>query len=309
MESFKERYEEAIRKRTHDQNLTTLSHSGVGHDDNPPGRGSGRYPYGSGKRPFQDREASKKEIKDAVKGKRKSQIFSQERKISAGTIMYRTTANPESLKAGQSTYVTYLEPDRNLYRSGYQRGRGSSVQEYKFKLKEDLKIPSNDTVKDVVLDLVQKDRSLFDDSVRSYLEATIPEWSDNRWYITHDRDTDEERPGAWESFIKGSIRDRLKEPIADQYGAFMASLGPSTKLKNAVISELKKMGYTAMQDEAGVHGTGLTIEGIDPLIIFDASVLNQMSVSTINPKDDVRYRRKYNSWHYNVRDRYRSGTF
>lgn len=30
-----------------------LSHSGVAHDENPPGRGSGRYPYGSGKRPFQ----------------------------------------------------------------------------------------------------------------------------------------------------------------------------------------------------------------------------------------------------------------
>lgn len=29
---------------------TTLAHSGKGHDDNPPGRGSGRYPYGSGKK-------------------------------------------------------------------------------------------------------------------------------------------------------------------------------------------------------------------------------------------------------------------
>lgn len=31
-----------------------LMHYGKGHDDNPPGRGSGRYPYGSGKRPMQD---------------------------------------------------------------------------------------------------------------------------------------------------------------------------------------------------------------------------------------------------------------
>lgn len=30
-----------------------LIHSGKGHDDNPPGRGSGRYAFGSGKRPFQ----------------------------------------------------------------------------------------------------------------------------------------------------------------------------------------------------------------------------------------------------------------
>ena len=28
-------------------------HEGRGHDDNPPGRGSGLYPWGSGKNPFQ----------------------------------------------------------------------------------------------------------------------------------------------------------------------------------------------------------------------------------------------------------------
>ena len=30
-----------------------LEHDGVAHDENPPGRGSGRYPYGSGKNPYQ----------------------------------------------------------------------------------------------------------------------------------------------------------------------------------------------------------------------------------------------------------------
>lgn len=30
-----------------------LIHEGKGHDDDPPGRGSGRYAFGSGKRPFQ----------------------------------------------------------------------------------------------------------------------------------------------------------------------------------------------------------------------------------------------------------------
>lgn len=33
--------------------IDELSHVGVGHDDNPPGRGSGRYAYGSGKNPNQ----------------------------------------------------------------------------------------------------------------------------------------------------------------------------------------------------------------------------------------------------------------
>ena len=31
----------------------TLMHFGVGHDEDPPGRGSGRYPYGTGDRQLQ----------------------------------------------------------------------------------------------------------------------------------------------------------------------------------------------------------------------------------------------------------------
>ena len=30
-----------------------LVHTGVAHDDNPPGRGSGRWAYGSGENPYQ----------------------------------------------------------------------------------------------------------------------------------------------------------------------------------------------------------------------------------------------------------------
>lgn len=37
-----------------------LEHYGKGHDDNPPGRGSGRYPFGSGERPFQRDPARRK---------------------------------------------------------------------------------------------------------------------------------------------------------------------------------------------------------------------------------------------------------
>lgn len=48
-----------------------LTHSGVGHDDGPPGRGSGRYPYGSGDRPMQDieynRGKNRSKIKNAAK--------------------------------------------------------------------------------------------------------------------------------------------------------------------------------------------------------------------------------------------------
>lgn len=45
------RFEGGIRMLTNE-----LYHIGKGHDDNPPGRGSGRYPYGSGERPYQGDE-------------------------------------------------------------------------------------------------------------------------------------------------------------------------------------------------------------------------------------------------------------
>lgn len=45
-----------------------ILHFGKGHDDNPPGRGSGRYPWGSGKEPGNKR----KEIRAAKKARKKA---------------------------------------------------------------------------------------------------------------------------------------------------------------------------------------------------------------------------------------------
>ena len=36
-----------------DEEKDILQHDGVAHDANPPGRGSGRWPWGSGDKPFQ----------------------------------------------------------------------------------------------------------------------------------------------------------------------------------------------------------------------------------------------------------------
>ena len=40
-----------------------LMHVGVGHDDDPPGRGSGRYGYGTGANPLQHEESLKASCK------------------------------------------------------------------------------------------------------------------------------------------------------------------------------------------------------------------------------------------------------
>lgn len=44
-----------------------LIHYGVSAEDGSPGRGSGRYPLGSGERPYQDKETRRRKIVKAVK--------------------------------------------------------------------------------------------------------------------------------------------------------------------------------------------------------------------------------------------------
>lgn len=47
-----------------------ILHYGLGHDDNPPGRGSGRYAYGSGEDPKQDKKKYYADEKAANEAKR-----------------------------------------------------------------------------------------------------------------------------------------------------------------------------------------------------------------------------------------------
>lgn len=66
-------------------NHSELMHYGVGPDDNPPGRGSGRYPKGSGERPFQhdpshDAGEKKKGLFSIFKKKDHDEAFLKEQK-------------------------------------------------------------------------------------------------------------------------------------------------------------------------------------------------------------------------------------
>lgn len=65
-----------------------LLHSGKGHDDNPPGRGSGRYPYGSGKRPYQNDDVTRIRYSPSEKTKKVIKIAG----ISYGTAWVASVA-------------------------------------------------------------------------------------------------------------------------------------------------------------------------------------------------------------------------
>lgn len=78
-------------------------------------RRSGRYPWGSGDRPYQGETfRERRQIKNAVSGKSRSRKrFEEAHTIPKGTTIYRVTGKAkEPLKGAK--YVSYLEPDRRV---------------------------------------------------------------------------------------------------------------------------------------------------------------------------------------------------
>ena len=82
-----------------EENIDILEHSGVAHDENPPGRGSGRYPWGSGDKAFQ----RPKDFLDRVNGLRAQGKSEQEIALSLGLINNRTKeGSPVRLRAAET---------------------------------------------------------------------------------------------------------------------------------------------------------------------------------------------------------------
>ena len=254
-------------------------------------RRSGRYPWGSGDRPYQS-------VKSALKGKNRDEWFTSERTIPKGTRMYRTTTNPQlDLKSSNSIYVTYLEPDRDLYKGGgYIRKRDRSKESYEHEmvLKEDLKIPSREVFKDSIKEVIDDHPELFKESVESFLDMYIPKGSFDRFQIEYaEGDYD---PKAWDKFVNKSLSIRKDQDIHEQWGSIAVSLGKADKLKEQIIDNLSTKGYNAIVDEAGVGGNGRAIEGIDPLIIFDPEILTPVNVSQTSSLQENKSRNKYEKW-------------
>lgn len=124
-----------------------LEHYGVGPDDNPPGRGSGRYPKGSGERPFQhdpDRSSNsgsnedrkkelKKTIDDAVSvidnASKNWVSFSND-----GRVRYRT--DPEFRKKANAAADLGLKALEKLRGPGYITSKPNEKGEYDFDERE-----------------------------------------------------------------------------------------------------------------------------------------------------------------------------
>lgn len=84
-----------------------MMHSGVAHDENPPGRGSGRYPFGSGKNPYQHQTAGDfRAYVQQLKKKGLSEVeIAKGLGISTGTLRYFYSLDKDNVRREMVAYA------------------------------------------------------------------------------------------------------------------------------------------------------------------------------------------------------------
>lgn len=241
--------------------------------------------------------------------------LTQRRTIPAGTIMYRTSAvKNEQKKAGELAYVTYLQPERNLYKGGWIRETAGTDEVYEktYQLKKDLNIPSRSTCENEIKNLM-KDPKLRSEVFKGYLDIAFPK---NSYRRAEDisRMVDEDIYESENAYVKAEKKWLLSKgkqiandfktmPIDEAAFNVQLSFGLAPKTKAKLIENLKKQGYNAMVDEASVGGRfNYSREGVDPLLVFDASDLTPIKEETIRKNDEQKYRDKYYSYRNKMRN-------
>ena len=203
--------------------------------------------------------------------------------IRKGTKMYRVTIDKNESIQGNK-YVTYLPPDRDLYRgayadeirSNYGKDKKTPLYENTYTLKNDLKIPSRTELKDTMNKILNKDKDIKNKILESIAKDQLSRISNADLFIDKDgriKSTEKlkSQEGA-KKYVDDFIKKNKKLDTSDPYFFFYANDYGSMKdttFKNKVIAELKKKGYNAMVDEASVGTNELGREGVDSLIIFE----------------------------------------
>lgn len=236
--------------------------------------------------------------KESEKGIR-DESYRQARTIPAGTTMFRTTGDVNA-NADGTTYVSYLEADRNHYKGGWirQTAKVKNAYEHEFRLKKDLKIPSRDEVAEVINSTVKSDPELVKKTVNSWLTMMIKNNPLMAYYASIDEVTGQYSEQAFDKYKQKCV-DSFGDMTPEQSYYYSAqTLGLNDSLKKAVVSELKKRGYNAMTDEASVGGqNGWAKEGMDPLIIFDgADTLDRQKTRKISAGEERKSNAKYQKW-------------
>lgn len=246
--------------------------------------------------------------------------------IPKGASLYRVTVNKDEPTSGNK-YMTYYQSDRNYYRSN---GGGwiasvnnkdfNDLHEKTYVTTKDIKIPSTDkmydTLKKVVIDDSKQrveagkavadfyltnrgygDKSTklskaYDKEVKSGKEAVEKYLKDRETVLAYNY--------LYKSGVSESLNAMSGKDKQDAIMAATAGFGSArgAKIKDKVIAELKKEGYTGMTDYAGVGGHfGWQRETRQTLVIFDTDKnLKEVSTENLNKANGQKYYNDYNKW-------------
>ena len=252
--------------------------------------------------------------------------------IPKGSTLYRVVSNKDE-KLGGSKYMTYFKSDRDLYRGPANAqlrefskvNRDNSTYEKAFKTTKDLKIPTDehmyDVLKKVVIDDCEAKIALGKASAEFYMHNgggddvhlkqlhKAYDLEKKGAEITKDMFKDDKGDSVNYIFglYKNRYRVRAESVISDidgdnkgvaveqAFSGFGSKLGSS--IKNKVIGELKKEGYSAVTDYASVGGAAGFREGRQPLIVFDTGrSIKEVSTSKITKKKAIKAYRNYSDW-------------
>lgn len=275
---------------------------GIRRYQNPDGSltAEGKLRYGS-TTPGDEKNANKINqniMKAAEKGER-SQSLRKAHVIPKGTVMYRVTTNKDEDTSGQK-YVSYIDADRQHYKSGWVRQTNNSDKAYEneYVLQKDLKVPSREEVKSVITECVGQDTI---DIVQKHINMRFPK---DTWERIELIDEYKSEHPDWTSkrvmdeIVNKEIDKYKNMTVNEAYFYAAQTLGLNKKLKDKVVKELTNRGYDAMVDEASVGGqNGWGKEGIAPMIVFDGSdSLYKRSSTEISREDEVQSRINYTMW-------------
>lgn len=176
--------------------------------------------------------------------------------LNKGHKVYHVSPNEiKQLRDGQDLFVSATKTDRDIYKSfltmmmrhkGY--GIDTPIKEVEFKLKENLKSPTNDEQRKIFDSAYKANKELFDRDIEKY-------------------------------YSKG---ERKSE---DLYDSFIRTLdGKSLESKSKFYDEMKKNGYNAVLDQHDV--TDSWMQAQRPLIIMDAiNTLGDIKIRDISDND------------------------
>lgn len=223
--------------------------------------------------------------------------------IPKGVKVYRVSTSSNTDITG-STYVSYLPPDRDLYRGSYsnvlkkhQGGKENErMQETEYELTTDLNIPSRDELRKAY-QVAMSDTKVKAAASKALAEKLVKSDEIDYWFNYGD-----EAPKIMRQEIKKFTNEYFEQfgsYTPDQAFALTArSLGSASPIvKKAVIDQLSAKGYNAMVDEGGVGGIVSPREGVEPLIIFNGKTsMKETGKNVIDDKTIAEADKRHREW-------------